>query len=94
MRHLICVAALLWTSLALAQPPQRVVLKVQNLTCGACSITIERALSKVPGVSSTRVDSKAATVTVTFDAKRTDVRAVARALTQAGFPAEAGLAGG
>ena len=73
--------------LAHAAPPKQVVLNVENMTCPACSITIEKALDKVTGVAQIRVDTKAGTVTVGFDPERTSVPVVARAVTDAGFPA-------
>lgn len=74
---------------ATGNTPEKVVLDAANMTCPACSITIEKALEKVPGVTGTQVDTKAATVTVTFDSERTNIPAVARAITDAGFPAQA-----
>jgi len=79
----------LWMGLAWAATPKRVALHVENMTCPACSITIEKALDKVPGVTARRVDTQAATVTVTFDAERTSTAAIAKAITEAGFPATA-----
>jgi copper chaperone CopZ len=64
------------------------------MTCPACSITIEKALDKVPGVTGMKIDTKAATVTVTFDAERTTVSAVASAIAEAGFPAKVRTNGG
>ena len=84
----------LWAGSALAATPKMAVLDVENMTCPACSITIEKALDKIPGVSKTQVDTKAATVTVSFDAERTSVPALARAVTEAGFPAKARTNGG
>lgn len=84
----------LWCCVALAATPTQVVLDVQNMTCPTCSITIEKALDKVPGVSGERIDLETATVAVTFDAERTDVATVARAITEAGFPAKARGDGG
>lgn len=72
-----------------AATPATVVLDAANMTCPACSITIEKALEKVPGVADSRVDTKAATVMVTFDSERTSVPAIERAITEAGFPAKA-----
>ena len=88
------LVAMLWTDLALAVTPQTVVLQVKNMTCPACSITIEKALDKVPGVSKAQVNTEAATVTVSFDAERTSVPALARAISDAGFPAKARPNGG
>lgn len=95
MRKLVIgLVVMMWAGLALAATPKKVVLDVENMTCPACNITIEKALDKVPGVTGRHVDAKAATVTVTFDAERTNVPAVARAITEAGFPAKARANGG
>lgn len=85
-----------WMGLAWAATPKQVALHVENMTCPACSITIEKALDKVPGVTARRVDTQTATVTVTFDAERTNTSAIAKAITDAGFPAtaKAGANGG
>lgn len=83
------VMVALAASMAMAAAPRTVTFDVQNMTCPACSITIEKALGQLPGVSSSRVDARASTVTVSFDADRTSVQAVSRAITNAGFPARA-----
>ncbi len=82
------LAAVMWAGTALSATPKKVVLDVENMTCPACSITIEKALDRVPGVTFKRVDAKAATVTVTFDPDRTSTPVVTRAITDAGFPAK------
>ncbi|WP_426282197.1 heavy-metal-associated domain-containing protein [Lysobacter soli] len=84
----------LWAGTVLATTPKIAVLDVENVTCPACSITIEKALDKVPGVSKAQVNTEAATVTVSFDAERTSVPALARAISDAGFPAKARPNGG
>lgn len=94
MRQWIIGLMILWTGMVLAATPKKAILDVENMTCPACSITIEKALDKVPGVSKAEVDTKAATVTVDFDAERTNVPAIARAITAAGFPAKMRTNGG
>lgn len=94
MRQWIVGLLLLWAGVASAATPKTAVLDVENLTCPACSVTIEKALAKVPGVAATQVDTKAGTVTVDFDAERTSVPAIARAISEAGFPAAARKTGG
>lgn len=90
MRQILLVLALAACStMAFAAGPRQIVLQVQNMTCPACSITIEKALDNVPGVSAKHVDTTAATVTVTFDGNRTTEVAIARAISEAGFPAAA-----
>ncbi|MBI2784418.1 MAG: heavy-metal-associated domain-containing protein, partial [Gammaproteobacteria bacterium] len=59
-----------------------------------CSVTIKKALSRIAGVTSSKVDLKAETVTVTFDADRTTESTLARTVTEAGFPATAQNHGG
>lgn len=88
------LAAVMWAGTVLSATPKKVVLDVENMTCPSCSITIGKALEKVPGVTDKRVDAKAATVTVTFDPERTSIPVVVRAITDAGFPAKARAAGG
>jgi len=48
----------------------------------------------VPGTSKPRIDTRAATVTVAFDAERTSVAAITKAITDAGFPVKASADGG
>lgn len=76
-----------------AAPATVVVLDAENITCPACAITIRKALEKVPGVTDTKVDTREESVTVTFDSNQTDTSAIARAVTEAGFPAKARTAG-
>lgn len=78
---------LTWVGVVVAATPKQVVLNVENMTCAACSITIEKALDQVPGVTGKQVNTKAGTVVVTFDAERTSLPVVTRAITDAGFPA-------
>jgi mercuric transport protein len=94
MRQWIVCLMILWTGIALAATPRKVILDVENMTCPACSITIQKALDKVSGVSKAQFDSSASTVAVDFDAERTNVPAIARAITDAGFPAKAREHGG
>ena len=93
-KFVIGLTSILWCGLALAATPKQVVLEVQNMTCPTCSITIEKALDHVPGLSSEQIDLKTATVTVTFDVERTDTAVVVRAITEAGFPAKVRDGGG
>lgn len=86
--------AVMAAGLAFAGSPKTVVLDVQNMTCPTCRLTIEKAMDTVPGVATTHVDARASTVTVTFDAQRTTAPAIARAITEAGFPAKARTHGG
>jgi mercuric ion binding protein len=71
---------------AFAVTPQTAVLDVQNMTCSMCSITIRKALEKVPGVMDTKVDYDHKTATVKYDPDKAGPRDLEKATTNAGFP--------
>ena len=91
-KALLGILAILLAGMAWAANSQVVVLRVDNMTCPACAVTIERALDKVDGVSAVKVDSDAGRVEVTIDSGRVTEDQVAVAVTNAGFPAR--VAGG
>ena len=82
------IAVLLASPAALAGDPQTVVLDMQKMTCSLCSITIQKALQKVPGVAGAKVDYDKKTATVKFDPEKANLAALVRATTDAGFPAK------
>lgn len=79
--------AALTPTFALAAPPRTVVLEVRNMTCALCPLTVRKSLEKVPGVNRAEVDFAGKTATVVFDADQTSPEALAKATTDAGFPA-------
>lgn len=60
---------------------------IENMTCALCPVTVKKAMEKVNGVQSVRVDFAARTATVVFDPDVTSVEAIAAASTDAGYPA-------
>ncbi len=66
---------------------ETVVLRVDNMTCATCPITVRHAIKGVDGVISADVDFEAGTATVVFDPAQTDIAAIAAASTNAGYPA-------
>jgi mercuric ion binding protein len=89
MRKLLLVALLATPIGVLAADAQTVVLDVQNMTCALCPITVTKALEKVPGVVVAKVDLPKKTAIVQFDPDLTDVSALDKATTNAGFPSTA-----
>ena len=89
MRKLLFAALLALPLGVLAADPQTVVLDVQNMTCELCPITVKKALDKVPGVAATKIDLAKKTATVKFDPDRTNVAALVKATTNAGYPSTA-----
>lgn len=63
-----------------------VTLAVDSMTCAACPITVKKALNGVVGVSKTKVNYERKEVTVTFDDSKTNVEALIKATTDAGYP--------
>ena len=87
-KWILALVAALSVGAALAATPATVVFDAENMTCPACGITIRKALGKVPGVADVKVDTRAETVTVTFESSQTDAAGITRAVTEAGFPAK------
>jgi len=89
MRALLLVAALLALAFpALARKIDTVTLDVKNMTCSLCPITVRKALEKVPGVESAKVDYGTRSAKVTFDADWTSTAELVKATTNAGFPSQ------
>ena len=89
MRRLLVAAFLAVPLTVLAAEPQTIVLEVQNMTCELCPITVKKALDKVPGVATTKIDLAKKTATVKFDPERANVAALVKATTNAGYPSTA-----
>ena len=79
------VAMIALTTPACASP-KTVTLNVSGMTCEACPVTVKKALQKVPGVSKIDVQYEKKQVVVTFDDTKTNVGALVKATTNAGFP--------
>ena len=68
--------------------PKTVTLNVSGMTCEACPVTVKKALQKVPGVSNIDVQYEKKQVVVTFDEAKTNVDALVKATTNAGYPSQ------
>ena len=86
MQRLLTLTAMFLSTVTLAAPPRTVTLQVQNMTCGTCPIVVRKALERVPGVSTAKVDLDKKTATVSFDPDRVKPAALTQATTNAGFP--------
>jgi P-type Cu+ transporter len=63
-------------------------LQVREMTCASCVARVERALKRVEGVEEASVNLAAERATVRFHPSVVSAEAVARASTEAGYPAE------
>jgi mercuric ion binding protein len=84
--HAIFLAALATASSAFAGETRTATLDVAKMDCAVCPITVRKALERVPGVGSAKVDLKTHRAVVTFDPSKATPEALARATTDAGFP--------
>lgn len=88
MKKLAAVIAL--TVAAFSSPvwaaSKTVTLSVPGMTCAACPITVKRALTKVEGVTSAKVNFDKLQAEVTYDDAKTSVEALTRATANAGYP--------
>jgi len=58
---------------------------VQGMTCGGCVASVTRVVKALPGVANVEVSLDPGRATVTYDAARTDVKAIERAIEDAGY---------
>lgn len=73
-------------STAAAAAEKTITLAVQNMTCAVCPHTVRASLEAVPGVSHVAVSAEDKTAVVTFDDSKTEVEALVKATTNAGYP--------
>lgn len=78
---------LLGSSVVLAAE-RTITLAIENMTCPTCPPTVKKALSAVPGVSKVEVSLEKQNAVVTFDDAKTTIKALAKASTNAGYPAK------
>ncbi len=67
------------------ETPARVTLPVEGMTCAACQATVQRALSKAPGVSQAAVNLMMHEATVHFDPAATSPDQLVAAINDTGY---------
>lgn len=70
-----------------AAPPARVTIPVGGMTCAACQASVQRALSKEPGVLDASVNLMTESAAVTFDPEVTTPSALVGAIRRTGYDA-------
>ena len=66
---------------------QKITFAIEKMTCAACPITVRKAMERVDGVKSVKVDFEAKTATVLFDPSIATPDQIGTASTNAGYPA-------
>jgi len=64
-----------------------VTINTPTIQCGMCQATIEKGLSKLNGVSKSKVDLKTKTTNVSYSADKTDVNQIEKAISNLGYEA-------
>lgn len=82
----ILVASAVASAAALAGGTRTATLDVTNMDCAVCPNTVRKALEKVPGVDTAKVDFKSKSAVVAFDPDKTSPEVLTKATADAGFP--------
>ncbi|GAC04446.1 MAG: mercuric transport protein periplasmic component [Alteromonadaceae bacterium] len=85
MKNTFFLIALLSSPSALAAI-QTVTLDVPSMNCVTCPITVKKSLTNVDGVKKADVTYATKLAVVTYDDEKTNVEALVRATTNAGYP--------
>lgn len=87
MRLAITLASFLALTLTAGAAEQNRRFAIENMTCALCPITVKTAMVAVPGVSAVEVDFGRKEAAVRYDDAVTAPDDIARASTNAGYPA-------
>ncbi|MBA3069849.1 MAG: heavy-metal-associated domain-containing protein [Hyphomonas sp.] len=60
---------------------------VENMTCATCPISVKKAMMRVDGVKSVKIDFRTKTAEVVYDPAATSPEMIAAASTNVGYPA-------
>jgi mercuric ion binding protein len=72
---------------AAAAGPQTVVLDVPAMNCALCPISVKKTLERVPGVIEAKASLATKSAEAKYDPEKVSPEALARAVTNAGYPA-------
>jgi copper chaperone len=64
---------------------EKVKLTVEGMTCNHCKAAVEKAVRALPGVMAAEVDLAAKTLKVDFDATKSNLDDVKKAVDEAGY---------
>lgn len=87
MKHFFTIAILLTQLSVTAMAEERTVtLSVPGMNCPVCPITVRKALERVDGVRSAKVDYDSKSASIIFDDQVTATDALMKATENAGYP--------
>ena len=88
MFRIFLASALVLATVASAGEPERVTLDVPSMNCSLCPIAVAGVLSKQPGVRQATADLASKSAQVVYDPDQTTPERLARAVSDAGYPAK------
>ena len=87
MFRIFLASALALANMASAAEPARATLDVPSMDCSLCPIAVSAVLRKQPGVHEATADLATKTARVVFDPEKTSPARLAKAVSDAGYPA-------
>ena len=63
-----------------------VVLQIDNMTCAACAVTVNKSLRVIDGVADAIVSFEEKTAIVKYDPQKSEIENLIKATTNAGYP--------
>ena len=88
MKQFLLLIALAIASFGAWAKPDTVTLSVPGMNCAVCPITVRKALERVDGVATAKVDYETKTAVVTFDDGLTSVQKLREATSNVGYPSQ------
>ena len=85
-KSIFLAAVLVAFSSPLLAAQKTVTLGVPGMTCGACPITVKKAINKVDGVTRAEVDFDKRQAVVTYDDAKASADQIMQATANAGYP--------
>jgi copper chaperone len=67
---------------------EKIVLKIDGMTCGHCVGKVEKSLKSLPGVEVAKVDLKKGTAKVKYDDSKQTIDKLNEAVREAGYESE------
>jgi len=67
-------------------PTERVILKIENMTCATCTIAVKKSLAALAGVKNVIVTFQPPEAIVVFDSQQVSIEKLTQATTNAGYP--------
>lgn len=67
---------------------EKIVLKIDGMTCGHCVGKVEKSLKSLPGVEVAKVDLKKGTAKVKYDDSKQTIDKMNEAVREAGYESE------